>query len=52
MKKGNKGYWLGKERLDIIGENQMWKGGKCKRKDERNDSLYDRFIEEIIINVE
>ncbi len=41
FKKGNKGYWLGKKRLDMIGENHpMWKGGKCKRKDERNDGLY------------
>ncbi len=31
FKKGQKGYWLGKKRPDMMGKNNpSWKGGKCK----------------------
>ena len=41
-------YWLGKKRLEMTGEKHpRWKGGMRKRKDERNDSLYQYWVGQV-----
>ena len=60
-KKGNPTrYWLGKKfskehkrKLSEAGRGKFgklarnWKGGLCKRRDERNDSLYSRWVRQV-----
>ena len=41
-------YWLGKKRLDMTGrKHPRWVNGNYKKRDERNDSLYQWWVKQV-----